>query len=71
MVAELGISSEPTPAPLQLVEPVPQPRPMKIGDVTPDGMRLIGKLSGGGGVWEPVNKGARSTRRPDSPPEAA
>jgi hypothetical protein len=65
MVAELGISSEPTPAPLQLVEPVPQLQPMKIGDVTPDGMRLVGKLSGGGGVWEPVNKGSRP------PPEAA
>ena len=33
-------------------------RPMKIGDVTPDGLRLVGKLAGGGGVWEPVNKGS-------------
>jgi hypothetical protein len=61
MVAELGIGDA-APEPVRLVEPAPQPRPMKIGDITPDGMRLIGKLAGGGGVWEPV--------RP-SPPAAA
>jgi hypothetical protein len=53
MVAELGISDA-DPEPVQLVEAVPQPVPLKIGDVTPDGMRLVGKLPGGGGVWEPV-----------------
>ncbi len=61
MVAELGISDA-DPEPVQPVEAVPQPRPMKIGDVAPNGMRLVGKLPGGGGVWEQV--------RP-SPPAAA
>jgi hypothetical protein len=61
MVAELGISDA-DPEPVQPVEAVPPPAPLKIGDVTPDGLRLVGKLPGGGGVWEPV--------RP-SPPAAA
>ncbi len=65
MEAELGISDA-DPEPVQLVEavppPAPQPVPLKIGDVAPNGMRLVGKLPGGGGVWEQV--------RP-SPPAAA
>jgi hypothetical protein len=57
MVAELGISDV-DPEPVQPVEAVPLPAPLKIGDVTPDGLRLVGKLPGGGGVWEPVRPSA-------------
>jgi hypothetical protein len=52
MVAELGFNADPEP--VQLVEAAP-PKPLKIGDVTPDGMRLVGKFPGGG-VWEPADK---------------
>jgi hypothetical protein len=57
MVAELGIIDA-DPEPVPPVEAVPPPAPLKIGDVTPDGLRLVGKLPGGGGVWEPVRPSA-------------